>query len=298
MRVVTALVVAAVLAGMAVPNLSPIVNVRAGKVGLEEHESYAAASLVGQFRTHVAAWLWVRTDLYLHNGVELRPMTEGEQAAGMKSSEGKEDGEVHLNEANLTTSVPSAEDDFRGVFGTLERATNAYRPMAGHEHREPQAALPLFRLMTWADPEFEQGWTVGASVMRAHSVRDADAFLSEGVRANPRSLLLRTDLAELRLVHGDARENAIAMLDAVTREGAQRGRLGEEERDTLLRAFRWQVLGERVAGRTTESQAVALRGLKVFPDDAVLARHAYPPPLILTEKAADAWVKARVVRGW
>lgn len=297
MKYVALLAFAALAAGMAVPAIRTEVHVQGGKVGLEEHESFAAASLVGQFRTNVAAWLWVRTDLYLHNGVELRPMTDAEKAVGVRSAEGRTDGEgVHLDEHDLTTAVPSAENDFRGVFGTIDRATQAYREMHGHEHRDPEAALPLFRLMTWADPQFEEGWSVGASVMRARSIPEADTFLEDGIQANPNSLLLRTDLAELRLVHQNAPREAVELLEAVTQEGAKRWPLREGEADALLRAFRWEVLGKRAMGGVEHSRKTALRGLKMFPDDLVLARHAFPAPLILSEQAAQRWTAEAVSR--
>ncbi len=295
MKSVVLLACAAVAAGMAVPALQPVMQVRSGKVGLEEHETYAAASLVGQFRTNVAAWLWVRTDLYLHNGVELRPMTEAEKSIGVQSAEGRSNGEgVHLDERNLTTAVPAEANDFRGVFGTLERATQAYQIMGGHAHRDPQAALPLFRLMTWADPQFEEGWSVGASVMRNRSVHEADVFLVDGIQANPRSLLLRTDLAELRLVHEKAPRAAVELLKALTRDGEARAHLGEDEAEALQRAFRWEVLGERAIGNPEAARATALRGLRLFHDDAVLARHAFPVPAILSESAAAKWTAEKV----
>src|SRR5579864_179950 len=66
--------------GYAVSDLQPLVSPRASDMaGLQAHETHASASLLGQFRTSFSSWLWFRTDLYLHNGVEMRQMTDDEK---------------------------------------------------------------------------------------------------------------------------------------------------------------------------------------------------------------------------
>lgn len=82
--------------------------------GLDANDSSASASLLGQFRTTTSSWLWLRTDLYLHNGVELRPLTNAERSRGAKGvgSSEKDLGQA-LNEDSVVTSIPSPDRDFR-----------------------------------------------------------------------------------------------------------------------------------------------------------------------------------------
>src|SRR5205814_1832242 len=101
--------------GYAVSDLHRIVNPPASDMaGLQAHETHASVSLLGQFRTSASSWLWLRTDLYLHNGVEMRQMTEEEKNSGMSSEEAAEDGHKRLmDESTVLTTVPNKQRDFR-----------------------------------------------------------------------------------------------------------------------------------------------------------------------------------------
>lgn len=287
----------AVAAGWAASSLHTPLAPPPDRQGLDVHEQHAAASLTGQFRTSVAAWLWVRTDLYLHNGVEMRPMTDAERRSGARGASPAQGSELH-DESSLTTIVPEAEHDFRGWLGHLERATQAYKPMAGHEHRDPESALPLFRLMTWADPGFERGWSVGAAILgngrSSGANQSAIAFLREAVRANPHSIALRTDLSQMLLVREAAYDEAMPLLTDVVRDAARTPPRDPDALEALQRAFRWLAIGYRDTGRPESAKQVARTGLRQFGDDLVLARYAYPPPLVLNREGQSAYVQARV----
>jgi hypothetical protein len=157
---------AAIAAGVAIQSVAPEVNPPNRPAGLNAHDEAAGASLLGQFRTSAAAWLYLRADLYLHNGVEMRPLTEAEIKSGRVGVGVHEDEQqLHGDEMNMVTVVPGREQDFRGIFGDIERATNAYKDMTAHKHNDPMDSLPLFRLMTYVDPQFIPGWTTGATIM-------------------------------------------------------------------------------------------------------------------------------------
>ncbi|MCB8932856.1 MAG: hypothetical protein M9921_03485 [Fimbriimonadaceae bacterium] len=269
------------------------------RLGLEEGETHAAASLMGQFRTNLAAWLWVRADLYLHNGVELRPMTESEHRHGREGAEA--DAHDHLmDESAMTTVVPAPEFDFRGILGDLDRATQAYRDMRGHQHRDPEASLPLFRLMTWADPNFVMGWAVGASVLgREHSKERTEAaidFLRRGIEANPGSELLKTDLAQMEITRTGDLDRALVLLRDVVDSARRHPPTDEDDQDQVLRAWRWLSLVLRQKGEVSESVEVAREGLLVYRNDPVLARHAFPPPTMLLPKAEARYLQDQLAR--
>ena len=51
----------AVLGGYKAIDVKPEVEPKGRVAGLNAHETHASASLLGQFRTSVSGWLWVRT---------------------------------------------------------------------------------------------------------------------------------------------------------------------------------------------------------------------------------------------
>lgn len=255
-------------------------------VGLDAQDTNASASLVGQFRTNASAWLWMRTDLYLHNGVEMRPLTAAEKREGKDADHAAhEDG---IEEGEITTVVPPKEHDFRGVFGDIERLTTAYQPMGGHTHNEPRNALPLFRLMTWLDPQFLRGWTIGASVIAQDDTDAAIAYLKEGLTKNPRSLALHGDIGRLYAAKNKDFTKALEYLDKAIALGEQTKNADEEGRDNFLDALRWAALCHRELGNHAMREAVGQYGLTQFPGDPVLARAAKHIPLVLTEKGRKA----------
>lgn len=262
---------------------------------LDASDTHASVSLLGQFRTSVSSWLWVRTDLYLHNGVEMRPLSEAEVKAGVKGVGGSEKGEEQLHDDdNIVTVVPTAERDFRGIFGDVERATRAYKDMRNHGHNDPKDALPLFRLMTWLDPQFVPGWTTGAIVKARDrsnkGTTEALAFLDEGYRANPWSVDISTQIGFLLITRRGDLKNAIPRLQEARKNGVANWKtLGEDEREALLTCFRWLGLAQRNSGQYAELAATMQEARRFFPEDAVLIRLSNPPPLVLTPRGEAAW---------
>src|SRR5437763_9486006 len=109
--------VAAMATGWNSLGLRDTINPPHPVAGLDANDTSASASLLGQFRTNTSSWLWLRTDLYLHNGVELRPLTNSEKRAGMQGvGTAEKDLSKALNEDSVVTSIPSPDRDFRGFF--------------------------------------------------------------------------------------------------------------------------------------------------------------------------------------
>lgn len=258
-------------------------------VGLDAQDSNASASLVGQFRTNASAWLWMRTDLYLHNGVEMRPLTAAEKRAGKDADRAAEGEDLH--EGEITTVVPAKEHDFRGVFGDIERQTSAYQSMGGHSHNEPKNAMPLFRLMTWLDPQFLRGWTVGASVLAREDVDAAIGYLEEGLKRNPKSLALHGEIGRIYAAKKKDFAKALEYLDKAIVIGEQTKKADEEGRENFLEALRWAALCHRESGNDGMREAVGKYGLTQFPGDPVLARAARHIPKVLTEKGRKAFLQ-------
>lgn len=294
-----ALIGCTILGGLAIVS-APLERIRKdgetdqSYAGLEAHESQAGATLLGQFRTNISSWLWLKTDLYLHNGVEMRPQTQAEIDAGEQAvKDGDGWHEAIGDKERLVTSIPGANHDFRGVFGDIDREINAYTNMEGHVHNSTETALPLFRLMTWIDPHFSAGWTTGAMAIfgshRPDSVDRAIDFLREGWQANPRSIAIRGDLARLLALRKGETDEAIRILESATNDAWDRRlELSEEERDGAIDCYRWLALLLADRGRIEASKQVASAGLKVALDDPVLERLSHPIPALLVPEKGKA----------
>lgn len=261
--------------------------------GLDAHESHASASLLGQFRTSFSGWLWLRTDLYLHNGVEMRHLSEEEMEHSHPGSSSVDNHDHALHDDSvITTVIPSAERDFRGIFGEIERATSAYKDMTNHSHNDPVSALPLFRLMTWVDPGFLPGWTTAAAIIardRSDTALDkALGLLREGLEKNPGSIPLDGEIGYLlaarrRDFHQSARHLERARMASLRREV-----LSEDDAESLPQVYRWLALGYREQGRLAEMYAVLREGVERLPEDAVLGRMLSSPPTpCQTERVSD-----------
>jgi hypothetical protein len=283
--------------GFSVSGLAPVLNPPSTPAGLEAHETHASASLLGQFRTSTSSWLWLRTDLYLHNGVEMRQMTEGERHAGLVTEDAAEDGNKKLiDESTVLTIVPPKNRDFRGVFGDIERATSSYKDMHNHKHNDPIAALPLFRLMTWIDPAFIPGWVTGASVIaRDHTLPAAMTsinYLKQGLVENPKSVAILNEIGEMYISRVHNLNKAVGYLEQARAIGRHREWIAlDSERDALEQAYRWLALCYRDLGMTDNMRTVSAEGLKLFKDDVVLSRLLSTPPIVLTQEYQKEWVR-------
>lgn len=300
--VATACFAGLALSGFAVRGLEPEIVPPVPPPTIDAEDN-GAASLLGQFRTSASGWLWLRADLYLHNGVEMRRLTSLEERSGRQgvgSAEGE--GDLH-DDSKIVTVIPPADRDYRGVLGDVERATKAYKDMTGHGHNSPEQSLPLFRLMTWIDPNFVMAWTTGGAVIgRDRSEKGTEAaiaFLREGLAKNPASVAIRTEIARLMIRRQGDLTGARKLLEEAVRTGYEhRDRISEVEGEALNQAYRWLALVYRETGDPYRSVTVAAQGLAVFPDDGVLEHLATPLPLVLGDEAARRWgtaVRKRLV---
>lgn len=285
------------VAGAGVDRVAELNNrVEYSHQALNAHETHGASSLLGQFRTSVAAWLWLRTDLYLHNGVEMRPMSKREIAHGVASEAPSEHDHHALgDEEHVVTTVPSAERDFRGILGDIDRAVSTYKPMDRHSHNDPKAAIPLFRLMTAVSPDFVIGWITGASVM-ARDPRDISVamdFLERGLAANPKSIAILTEIGRLRTTKLHQLTAAIGAFEEARRIAQSTQPLSEEDVDTLADTYRWLCLCYRNRCQFDRMRSVAIEGLQRFENDPILMRMSKSPPLVLSRESLVRWYSGK-----
>jgi hypothetical protein len=298
--IVPIFLIAAVATGYSVRNLGASVNPPYVPSGLDAQETHASMSLLGQFKTSASAWLWLHADLYLHNGVEMREMTDTEKQSGIGTEDAADDGKAKLiNEDTVLTTVPSKERDFRGIFGEVERATSAYKDMHHHHHNDPRLALPLFRLMTWIDPDFVPAWVQGAAIIARDRNNEAAykalEYLKDGRRQDPFSVSIVNEIGQLYITRLHNLPKAVEYLEQARIMGRHRDWVLEDsENNALLQCYRWLSLCYRDLGNKDKLSEVASEGLRRFRDDPVLTHLLYPPPSILTPSAQKKWISAHI----
>ncbi len=262
--------------------VKPIVNPPQKIVGLEAQDTHAAASLLGQFRTSLSSVLFLRADLYLHGGVEMRPLSKPETSAGRTGVGGaKTDTEEIHDDSKIVTVIPAAQDDFRGIFGDMEREVASYRDMKGHHHLSPIQTLPLFRIMTLLDPQFIQGWTTGGRIIlwnrKDENITKSIEFLSQGLAQNPESIDILSEVSYcyLQPFNGHRRyPDAIPFLVKAKGIGTENWSiLSEQEKDALQRCYRSLSICYRETGKYSEMSSNALKGLELFGNDGSFRIH-------------------------
>jgi hypothetical protein len=154
----------------------------------EVFEDKPTASIVGEFRTSAASYLYGKAHEYMHGGVVFRAATEDEINAGKRLAGHGDSLEDHHG-TRETSVVPEAEYDPRTFWGELERGTQPWMDIRRHGHNDLAEALPLFRMMTWSDPHFIEGYDMGSylvfSAAKDNNVARAMDFLAEGIEHNP-----------------------------------------------------------------------------------------------------------------
>lgn len=255
--------------------VGPVLESTAGLTrGEQERIDHAAsASLLGQFRSSMADFLWLKTDKYLHGGVDLRGKTEQEQKKAQADEVLSAEKDGHRqHDGSETTVIPSARNDWRGRIGAIERQVTPYQDMGAHKHREAKEALPLFRLMVVSNPKFVSAYVTGASLLAGEKRLDeALAFLREGEKNNPESIEIASALGYHLTAHKRDFNGAVTYLNRalVLSQARDSSTLTEDEREAWREAVRWTVLNRREAGDKENAVKIAKAGLVWFPNDVV-----------------------------
>ena len=236
------------------------------------YERKAVTSLLGEFRGTLAGFLYNRAHEYLHGGVLMRATTESEATQGVETNS---EGEV--------CAIPDASRDHRGIWGDIERDTSPFTRV--HVDRERTELLPMFRLMTWSDPHFIEGYNLGAYLVFScspdHRLERTLAFLEEGLAFNPDNYTLHAEYGYYQM--DNARNVALAQQHFLiaTRiiarmSSKQLDALDVQDHDEAQHAWEYLVLTYRKQGDRQQELYWAGWGLKCFSDSVVCRRSLRP----------------------
>jgi tetratricopeptide (TPR) repeat protein len=244
----------------------------------EVYEEKPTTSIVGEFRTSLSSFLYARAHDYMHGGMVFRAATEAEVSAGKRLATHGDSLEDHHG-TQETSVVPEQSYDPRSFWGDIERNTQPWMDIRHHGHRDLVESLPLFRIMTWADPHFIEGYDMGSylvfSAAKDRNVDRAMEFLAEGIKNNPNSYRLLKSYGHYVLTQKhDARTAASYLQRAVeilelrakrppAREQTERQKMIDDMES--MQAWNEFIQALRKSGRKEETIRWAKRCLEVSP---------------------------------
>ncbi|MDX1931577.1 MAG: hypothetical protein SFU56_03135 [Capsulimonadales bacterium] len=210
--------------------------------GAEEvYEEKPTTSILGEFRTSLASYLYGRAHEYMHGGVVFRAATESEVQKGKRVAAHGDSLEDHHG-SQETSVVPESEYDPRSFWGDIERGAQPWMDIRRHGHRDLAEALPLFRMMTWTDPHFVEGYDMGSYLVfcaaKDRNVDRALEFLAEGIANNPGSFRLQKSYGHYLLANKGQPEEALVHLrkavEILERRAAKGGGTDRTQRQQLI----------------------------------------------------------------
>jgi hypothetical protein len=103
---------------------------------------------------------------------------------------GEDAHEHHDDHSMVPTIIRTADKDFRGFIGDLERQIKPWRnPSEGHKHTPGTELLPWYRLGTYSDPQNVRMYMIGSwwlkTLRTPEQIQEALRFLDEGIANNP-----------------------------------------------------------------------------------------------------------------
>lgn len=227
-------------------------------------------TLLGQFRTNLGAYLWLKTVDYLHGGITYRPFTAAEQAEGMREDSHSMSGFAE-HQCGGPTTIPSKDIDWRGILGDLERHLKPYRPGPAR-HGDPQDLIPWYRIQTIINPLDINAYVTCAFFLAdfAKKPEKARGFLEEGIKNNPGSPVLHEALGQLFFEKWENYDKAISSLQkaiALGKEMPQRDRMQEK---ALGDAYLFLARAYREKGELQVAHRIAEEGVAQCPDNALI----------------------------
>ncbi len=201
----TGIGIALIFACALTPRLRATQNYSAAYVTSEgaQHEinTSAFAMILGEVRTSLSDFIWVKSELYEHRGMrfaahkdEDKDMEQAEVTSESKDEHEHEHGhaddhEKHDHDKDLKSAlmIPAPERDFRGFIGDIQREIE---PWGEHQFARSREVLPWYRVQTAINPRHARAYVVAGYLLMHEEntpghLEQAIAFLDEGIKNNP-----------------------------------------------------------------------------------------------------------------
>jgi len=153
---------------------------------IERRNESAIGKMLGEVRTTMADMMFVKTELYLHNGVAYAAHLDMDAMQSTGEIAAKPDAD------RIATMIPDAPNDFRGIVGELERRVKPWHgPDVPDVHSSATELLPWYRVMTVSDPHNVRAYLVGGWWLKGAKPEEGLKFAEEGIASNPKAFQLR-----------------------------------------------------------------------------------------------------------
>jgi len=271
----------------------------------EQRNASAFATMLGEFRTSLSDMIFIKTERYLDRGVGYEPHVDTRAMASDEKSEGQHQHDDHNHaehdahdgehndsgtEKPAKTLIKSANQDFRGFIGNLERQVKPWRPAsAPHDHASSDKmseVLPWYRLATLSNPHDVRNYYIGAwwlKTLRTPAQRqEAVRFLDEGISANPTAYELylmrgyvQKDEDDLKAARDSFRQSADIGLKRRPPGGAEGGKdpgWDTTNDEQLQAAIDMDVMLTRDLETTATAKQILSGYKKRLPDEPALSR--------------------------
>lgn len=188
----------------------------------EQLNSSAFVTILGEVRASAADLMWVKTELYLHNGVQFKGHLNVDELTHTGAVAARHEHEEHHHDGaheddddddctRAGTLIPEASKDYRGFIGTLQRNVQPWQDAkAPHVHAPGDELLPWYRMLTYSNPHHWRGYIIGTWWLARNpsALTQSEDFINEGVRNNP-------DVFQLHLMRGRVLIQRQAWTDAL-----------------------------------------------------------------------------------
>ncbi len=211
---------------------------------------------------------------------------EHEGAQEGENTQGQEKAHEHEH-ANVPTIIRTADKDFRGFIGNLERKVQPWNdPSQPHQHTTGTELLPWYRLQTLSDPHNIRAYLIGSwwlKTMGPAQKEEALRFAGEGIQNNPKAFQLYLMKGDILRALGREAESLPFFKRGADLATEQRPKGAPDNPDApwwnkytdqdARTVARFAVLLEKQYGNRAEALKMARRYLKAFEDeDGILER--------------------------
>lgn len=240
-------------------------------------DSPVAAQLVKELKFSMADMMWLKTEEYIHDGIQHR---RKEKDADHEDHAHKEEDYQYqeqghgLKHDHGTTLIPSKEDDFRGILGDIQRETQPY--VRGHKMGSNlEELLPWLRLTTLANPHHIAAHRATAFFLASYMNKPAVAIetIQDALKLNPDNPQLLLVLGRLHFYDRKDPRKAEEIFKSVIAHWEESDRdWDEDDRFATMQAYLHAGYCHEAKRESSEAVQWATRGLREFPEYRPLSR--------------------------